>query len=189
VTDLNLLISDAIRTVEHSPHTLSGASLQVPLYEEPEVENHDDFDENTAGEDGSIDENDIIIIVSGILPSTSEEAVENYFENSRRSGGGEISNIDYTDDGDAIITFLEVKGMSSIALPGFPGTYEVYVMRCQMELPLFSLLNDFRNQKLSATDFRQTNSDFFYVRKRSSFTFTAKMLEIPKGIANLREVL
>jgi len=111
MADLNLSISDAFRTVEHSPHTLSGASLQVSLYEEFEDENPDDFDENTVGEDGCADENDTIIIVSGILPSTSEDAVVNYFENSRRSGGGEISNVDYTADGEAIITFLEVKGM------------------------------------------------------------------------------
>jgi len=97
--------------VEHSPHTLSGASLQVSLYEEFEDENHDDVDENTVEEDDCTDENDIIIIVSGISPSTSEDAVENYFENSRRSGGGEISNVHYTADGEAIITFLEVKGM------------------------------------------------------------------------------
>ena len=97
--------------MEHSPHTLSGVRLQVSLYEEPEDENHDDFDENKVEEDGSMDENDIIIIVSGILPSTSKDAVVNYFENSRRSGGGETSNIDYTDNGEAIITFVEVKGM------------------------------------------------------------------------------
>ena len=112
MTDLNLLISDAIRAVEHSPHTLSGVSLQVSLYEETEDGCHDNFDENTVGKDGS---NDIIIIVRGILPSTSEDAVVNYFENTRRSGGGKICNIDYTEDGEAIITFLEVKGMCDIA--------------------------------------------------------------------------
>ena len=96
--DFNLSISDAIRTVEHSRHTLSGASLQALLFE--------------VGEDGGCTyENDIIIIVSGMLPSTSELAILNYFENSRRSGGGEVSNIHYTDDGEAIISFSEVKGM------------------------------------------------------------------------------
>ena len=111
MADLNLSISDAIRTVEHSPHTLSDASLQVSLFEEFEDENPDDFDENTVGEDSLVDEDDIIIIVSGILPSTSKDAIENYFENSRRSGGGEVSNFHYTDDGEAIISFSEVKGM------------------------------------------------------------------------------
>lgn len=112
MADLNLTISDAIRTVEHSPHTLNGASLQVSLFKEFEEEDPDGFDENTVQEEGCTDENDIIIIVSGMLPSTSEDAVVNYFENSRRSGGGEVSDVYYTDDGEAIITFPEVKGMS-----------------------------------------------------------------------------
>ena len=85
--------------------------MHVSLLEEFEDENPDDFDEKPVAEDGCSDENDIIIAVSDILPSTSEDAVVNYFENSRRSGGGEISNIHYTDDGEAIITFVEVKGM------------------------------------------------------------------------------
>ena len=121
MADLNLSILDAIRTVEHSPHTLSGASMHVWMHEEFEDENPDDFDEHTVGEGGFTDENDIIIIVSGILPSTSEDAIVNYFENSRRSGGGEVSNCHYTDDGEATITFLEVKGMC----------YSAFCLSCQ----------------------------------------------------------
>ena len=105
-----MIILDAIRTVEHSPHILSGASLQVSLFEEFEDENLDEED---------MDENDITIIVSGILSSTSEDAVINYFENSRRSGGGEVSNTHFTDNGEAIITFTEVKGTSDIASSSF----------------------------------------------------------------------
>ena len=115
IADLNLSILDAIRTAEHSPHTLSGASLQVSLYEEFGDEKPDDFEKHTVREDDCTDENDIIIIVSGILPSTSEDAVVNYFENSRRSGGGEVLNFHFTDDGEAVITFLEVKGMCDSA--------------------------------------------------------------------------
>ena len=110
-----VIISDALRAVEHSPHILSGASLQVSLFEELEDENRVDFEENMEAEDGSTDEDDITIIVSGILPSTTGDAVINYFENSRRSGGGEVSNIESSDDGETIITFLEVKGGSGIA--------------------------------------------------------------------------
>lgn len=129
MADLNLLISDAIRTVEHSPHTLSGASLQVLLFEELEDENLDDFEENKLGEDNCADENNIIIMVSDILPSTSEDAIVNYFENSRRSGGGEVSNFHYTDDGEAIITFLEVKGMcDSVFCLSFNSAHVLLVM-------------------------------------------------------------
>ena len=34
-----------------------------------------------------------------------------YFENSRRSGGGEVCDIDLTHDGKAVITFTMVEGM------------------------------------------------------------------------------
>ena len=34
-----------------------------------------------------------------------------YFENSRRSGGGEVCDIDVTHDGKAVITFTMVEGM------------------------------------------------------------------------------
>lgn len=122
-----LIISDAVRTVEHSPHNLSGASLQVSLFEELiEDENHDDLEEN-------IDENDITIIVRDILPSTSEDAVINYFENSRRSGGGDVSNIDFTDNGETIIRFLEVKGtygMASSFLFHISYIYSTYIFVC-----------------------------------------------------------
>lgn len=40
----------------------------------------------------------------------------NYFENSRRSGGGEVYNVDYNDNGEPVLTFLEVKGMFSIEI-------------------------------------------------------------------------
>ena len=136
--DLNLSISDAIRTVEHFPHTLSGASLQVLLFEEFEDENPDDFEENKVGEDSCAEENEIIIIVSDILPSTSEDALVNYFENSRRSGGGEVSNFHYTDDGEAMITFLEVKGMcDSVSCLSSKSTHVLHVMHCEKELTVY----------------------------------------------------
>ena len=36
-----------------------------------------------------------------------------YFENSRRSGGGEIRDIDVDVDGNIVITFAEVQGTST----------------------------------------------------------------------------
>ena len=121
-----------MRTVEHSPHTLSGATMHVSLLQEFEDENPDDFDEKPVGEDGSTEENDIIIAVSDISPSTSEDAVVNYFENSRRSGGGETSDFHYTDGGEAIITFVEVKGMCDGASCLLcRSLYELHVMRYQ----------------------------------------------------------
>ena len=54
----------------------------------------------------------ITIVVSGDLPL--EDALLNYFENARRSGGGEVLNMDYNDEGDVAITFAEVKGRRRI---------------------------------------------------------------------------
>ena len=59
-----------------------------------------------------LDEN-LTIIVGGLPPSVTEDAVCYYFENSRRSGGGEVLNIDFTDidNGEAMVTFKEVSGI------------------------------------------------------------------------------
>lgn len=92
--------------MQHTPHNLSGACLSVSLYEEFEEETADDSEVNTEDH-----EEKITIIVSGISPSTTEDAVCNYFENSRRSGGGDVHKIDHKVDGDAVVTFLGVKGM------------------------------------------------------------------------------
>lgn len=103
----NCLISDAARTKDNSPHKVSGLSLDVTLFAEEEqslVLN--------AEQPESDDEASITIVVSGDLPS--EDALLNYFENARRSGGGEVLNMDYNDEGDVAITFAEVKGRGRI---------------------------------------------------------------------------
>ena len=55
----------------------------------------------------SDDEANITIIVSGTLPS--EDTLRHYFENSRRSGGGEVLEL-YINDGVATITLTDVTG-------------------------------------------------------------------------------
>ena len=105
-----LSIPDAVRPVEYSHCNLGGACPHVFLVEELEDETSRDFEVNEDElEDG------ITIIVSGISPSITEDHMSNYFENARRSGGGEVSNIKYNDGGDAVIKFLEVKGTSEVA--------------------------------------------------------------------------
>ena len=70
-----------------------------------EEETPDDSEVNTEDH-----EEEITIIVSGISTSTTVDAVCNYFENPRRSGGGYVHKIDHEVDGDTVITFIEVKG-------------------------------------------------------------------------------
>lgn len=106
------VIADAKRTAENSPHNVAGLCLHVSLLDEQEIGISDDREGTSRSEGDASDETDITIIASGISPSTTMDAVQYYFENSRRSGGGEICDIDLTDDGKFVITFTEVDGTS-----------------------------------------------------------------------------
>ena len=102
---LNSTFLDAERTINHSSQVLSGEKLQVSLFVE-EDESAVEFDENEDLDK----EGGITIIASGILSSTSKDTVILYFENSRRSGGGDVFDVHYNDKGEVVITFSEVKG-------------------------------------------------------------------------------
>ena len=92
--------------MENSPHKVGALHLDVSLLEVEENEFAD------AAEDKSDEEDNISIFVSGTLPS--EDALWNYFENERRSGGGEVLELVYTDEGNALITFAGVKGDKTV---------------------------------------------------------------------------
>ena len=87
---------------------MAGLCLHVSLLEEPEIVIADGQEEASGLEEDAGTE--ITIIASGIPPSSSEDSVRYYFENSRRSGGGEVCDIDLTHDGKAVITFVAVEG-------------------------------------------------------------------------------
>ena len=80
----------------------------MSLIKEFEKEEMDhSFQENTEEE-----EDKVTIIVSGLKPTAqAKETVWYYFENSRRSGGGEVLNVDFNEQGDAVVTFQAVKGI------------------------------------------------------------------------------
>ena len=47
------------------------------------------------------------IEVTGLASTTTKDAIINFFENTRRSGGGEISDVEIvTEKGCAVVTFL-----------------------------------------------------------------------------------
>ena len=76
------------------------------IKESEKEEEGDSFKENTEEV-----EDKLTIIVSGLKSTTTKDFVLYYFENSPRSGGGEVLNIDFNDQGDAVVTFQEVKGI------------------------------------------------------------------------------
>ena len=97
-------ILDAATTVENSPHKVSGLFLHVTYLEE---RGGQEVSHNT--EQAEYDEEaNITIIVSGTLPS--EDTLRYYFENPRRSGGGEVLELQLSGEGDAMITFKHVSG-------------------------------------------------------------------------------
>ena len=50
------------------------------------------------------------IEVAGISLKTTEDSIRNFFENTRRSGGGDIENIElYAGKGVAVVTFLSAE--------------------------------------------------------------------------------
>ena len=104
-------LADAKRTAENSPHNVAGLCLHVCLLEEQEkIIAHDHEEASGSQEDSGAE---ITVIASGIPPSSSEDSVRYYFENSRRSGGGDVCDIDFSHDGKAVITFTAVEGMNN----------------------------------------------------------------------------
>ena len=79
----------------------------MSLIKEFEKEEEDD---SCGGNTAEEVEDRLTIIVSGLKSTTTRDTVFYYFENARRSGGGDVLNLDYNDQGDAVVTFQEVKG-------------------------------------------------------------------------------
>ena len=64
-----------------------------------------------VGMEESQEDSEMILEVRGVSPSTSEDTVMMYFENTRRSGGGDVKTIMKVEDGVFHIIFEEEKGM------------------------------------------------------------------------------
>ena len=101
-TNLNLLISSllVLKTVlQLRQHCLDGASLAlqvgVPAAEQADQE---DMEESRT------------IELNGLAPTTTEDSVRNFFENSRRSGGGDIDSVEFNpQERFAVITFMSAE--------------------------------------------------------------------------------
>ena len=84
-------------------HTLDGATLNVMITARSPVEPHND----------GVSQESRTIEVTGISAKTTGEAILNFFENKKRSGGGEVENVDHdSDQGTAVITFTTAESKS-----------------------------------------------------------------------------
>ena len=84
----------AKRVVERGKHVLNEATLDASF----EMR-------------GRKDENSKTIKVTGLPASTTKDSILNYFENKRRSGGGEVETVDLNlKAGVAFVTFKDFGG-------------------------------------------------------------------------------
>ena len=84
----------AKRVVERDKHTLNDATLDVSF----EMR-------------GGRDENSKTIKVVGLSASTTKDSIVNYFENKRRSRGGEVETVDFRlGAGVAFVKFKDIGG-------------------------------------------------------------------------------
>ena len=83
----------ANRVVQRDEHTLNGATLDVTL----------EMSDNCQAGGKTI-------MVTGLATNTTEDSILNYFENKRRSGGGEVENVELQrDKGVAFVTFEDAN--------------------------------------------------------------------------------
>lgn len=98
----NLSISSllVLKTVlQHRQHCLDGASLTVKVaVPAAEQTDREDMEESRT------------IELNGLAPTTTEDSIRNFFENTRRSGGGDIHSVEFNPkDGFAVITFMSAE--------------------------------------------------------------------------------
>ena len=85
--------------LQRRQHFLDGASLAVKV-DALEVEQTDQKDM----------EDSRTIELNGLAPITTEDSIRNFFENTRRSGGGDIDSVEFNpEDGFAVITFMSAE--------------------------------------------------------------------------------
>ena len=82
--------------LKHDQHILHGATLHVSR----ELL---DNAENTSK----------TIQITGLTAQSTEDSIRNYFENERRSGGGEVEVVTFRpEENTALVTFKDVEGES-----------------------------------------------------------------------------
>ena len=80
--------------IKHDQHILNGTTLHVSL----ELL---DNAENTSK----------TIQITGLTAQSTEDSIRNYFENERRSGGGEVEAVTFRpEENTALVTFKDVEG-------------------------------------------------------------------------------
>ena len=85
--------------LQSQQHCLDGASLAVKVSVlAAEQTDQEDMEEYRT------------IELNGLAPTTTKDSIRNFFENTRRSGGGDIDSVEFNpQEGFAVITFMSAK--------------------------------------------------------------------------------
>ena len=106
---------DAAGVVESKSHVLDNHQIDVSRLEEEcpsSTEDEDKFGNKEKSGKGPDPEINIKCVVSGFSSCTTEDTVRYYFQNARRSGGGDILEMHfYPEQSAAEITFKDPKGL------------------------------------------------------------------------------
>lgn len=98
--------SEVAQKVLSRDHVLDDVKLSVALHK-PEKETKDEKGGYSSHEE-SVSR---VVEISGLSVQTTKDAVCNYFENTRRSGGGDIENVELQEEsGVAVVTFVRSEG-------------------------------------------------------------------------------
>ena len=106
---LLVLFTAAVRILAHSPHQLCGRELNISLVDDAADSNGIVTDEATGNDSKALS---CAIEVRDIAPSAQREILLMFFQNRKRSAGGEIEQLIYHDEEHrAVITFTSPEGM------------------------------------------------------------------------------
>ena len=85
--------------LQSQQHCLDGASLAVKVSVlAAEQTDQEDMEEYRT------------IELNGLAPTTTKDSIRNFFENTRRSGGGDIDSVEFNPkEGFAVITFMSAE--------------------------------------------------------------------------------
>ncbi len=96
----SLIIIPVVNSVvQQNKHALDGVTLSVTACNNTcSVPYKDEAQESRT------------IEVTGLAATTTKDAITMFFENTRRSGGGEVEHVDFTPDhGIAVVTFVKAE--------------------------------------------------------------------------------
>lgn len=95
-----VLILAVVNTVlQKDKHVLDGATLKVTA-----------SNNTRCSSDGEETQESRVIEVRGLAATSTKDSISMFFENTRRSGGGEVEHVDYTpEQGIAVVTFVKAE--------------------------------------------------------------------------------